>query len=81
MVPAIEPVSWSFRLRFDLGDTSNLPFDEDEWLISDADAQRIILKPADGTDSLSTARRVQLVGHGYDAERPQPRKGTVGVTG
>jgi hypothetical protein len=74
-VPATDPEAWSFRLRFDLGDASNLPLDGEEWLIDATQTRRMVLKPADGTESLRAARRVQLAGHGFETEEGAEREG------
>lgn len=62
-------MTWSFRLRFNLGATSKLESAEPEWVLAPPeDGPPVELVPADGTGSLAEARRLALRGSGYGSE-------------
>lgn len=64
---------WTFRLRCDLGATSRLSLEEPAWRLSEQPA--VVLKPADGSDTLSQAARLQVVGGPYPSEQAARQAG------
>ena len=64
----VEVVVWSFRLRFELGQTTGLQYEGEEWVVRDKVGERVVLAPADQASTISAARSLALVGRGYDGE-------------
>jgi len=60
--------TWCFRLRFDLGATTALSYNEPEWVMHDSPPIRVCLRPADNEASIADARRLSACGSGYSTE-------------
>src|SRR2546423_14855839 len=61
-------MTWCFRQRLDLHDTSKLECPDAEWVIETVEPARRVALGAHDAPSLAEARRVSLVGSGYDSE-------------
>jgi hypothetical protein len=62
----LNKVTYCFRLRFNLGDTSKLECEDAEWVVRrDAGRRHISLVVADGSRSIAEARRLALRGSGF----------------
>lgn len=61
-------MTWCFRLRFDLGATAKLDYNDAEWVVRDG-SPRVTLCPADEHATVAEARRLALRGNGYATER------------
>lgn len=61
-------MSWCFRLRFDLGATAKLEYEDREWILCDGPLEHVVLLPADGQDVVANARRLQVRGALYSSE-------------
>jgi len=67
-------VSYCFRLRFHLGDTTKLAYEGTEWVVTAAgEVPAVTLTPADNSVSVAEARWLVLTGSGY----PTPDEATL----
>jgi len=61
-------MTWCFRLRFDLSKRVNFEYNEAAWVITDDGSTRIVMHPADESETISGAKRLSLHGGSYETE-------------